>query len=272
MHKSLITPFRSRVLRKIALFLIIAASSCGAPTLGHAAETRSCSLAVAENVTVVAIGEGALLTLKDKRSLRLANILVPTTNSDVARTLSALIANQVVALSYDERATDRHRNLVAHLFVGAGKTWVQGSLIEKGLARVHSWPDTRRCVPPLLELERAARAARRGIWAQARYRVRRADELAQDVGTFQIFEGLVQKVSVGRQRAYLNFGENYRTDVTVTIAKRDLRRFTTGGIDPASWQGKPIRVRGWISLLNGPEIEVSHPEQIEMLEPAPARK
>ncbi len=271
MHKSLITPFRSRVLRKFSHFLIVAAGSGAAPTLGQAAEMRGCSLAVAENVTVVAIREGALLTLKDQRSLRLANILLPDTNSDVARVLSALIANTDVALSYDERATDRHRRLVAHLFVGAGKTWVQASLIEQGLARVHSWPDTRRCVPPLLELERAARAARRGIWADARYGVRRADELAQDVGTFQILEGLVQKVSVGRQRTYLNFGENYRTDVTVTISKRDLRRFTSGGIDPASWQGKTIRVRGWVSLLNGPEIEVSHPEQIEMLEPASPR-
>ncbi len=94
-------------------------------------------MAVAENVTVIAIREGALLTLEDQRSLRLANILVPDTNSDVARVLSALIANTDVALSYDERATDRHRRLVAHLFVGARKTWVQASLIEQGLARAN---------------------------------------------------------------------------------------------------------------------------------------
>ena len=30
-------------------------------------------------------------------------------------------------------------------------------------------------------------------------------------------------------------------------------------------EGKRIRVRGWLRSWNGPQIEASHPEQIELL-------
>ena len=58
---------------------------------------------------------------------------------------------------------------------------------------------------------------------------------------------------------------DYRSDFTLTIARRDLKRFAAAGIEPASWKDKKIRVRGWLSLLNGPEIELTHPEQVEVI-------
>ena len=71
--------------------------------------------------------------------------------------------------------------------------------------------------------------------------------------------------SVRAGRAYLNFGRDWRTDFTVTIAPEDLKAFRAANIDPASYAGKRVRVRGWIERMNGFEIEAAVPEAIEIL-------
>ena len=45
-----------------------------------------------------------------------------------------------------------------------------------------------------------------------------------------------------------------------------MRTFRRAGVDPTSLEGRRVRVRGWLQSLNGPMIEVTHPEQIEVLE------
>jgi hypothetical protein len=178
--------------------------------------------------------------------------------------LAKLLAGKTVDLAYADRGTDRHGDLLAYVFVGEGL--LQSRLIGDGLARAYSRSDTRRCAVPLLKREAEARTAKRGIWADAFYRIRNADELGGDIGTFQVVESKVVSVKVGRERTFLNFGPDYRTDFTVTISARDMKRLAKDGIDPASWNGKTVRVRGWLSLLNGPEIELTHAEQIELLD------
>jgi hypothetical protein len=36
-------------------------------------------------------------------------------------------------------------------------------------------------------------------------------------------------------------------------------------LDVASLTGKTIRCRGWLDLYDGPRIDITHPEQIEVL-------
>ena len=69
-----------------------------------------------------------------------------------------------------------------------------------------------------------------------------------------------------RGRGYLNFGENWREDFTVSIAPRDRRRFEAAGIAVEDYEGRLVRVRGWVDSFNGPMIEATHPEQIEVLD------
>ena len=45
-----------------------------------------------------------------------------------------------------------------------------------------------------------------------------------------------------------------------------LERPGREGFDLAAYDGRRVRVRGWLKSLNGPMIEVTHPEQIEVLE------
>lgn len=65
---------------------------------------------------------------------------------------------------------------------------------------------------------------------------------------------------------YLNFGADWRTDFTITIAARDLKLFEQAGLDLFALEGRTVRVRGWLDSYNGPAIEADHPEQIEVLD------
>jgi micrococcal nuclease len=44
-----------------------------------------------------------------------------------------------------------------------------------------------------------------------------------------------------------------------------MAAFTAAGIDLTVRAGKRLRVRGWVMWRNGPMIEATHPEQIELL-------
>jgi hypothetical protein len=144
--------------------------------------------------------------------------------------------------------------------------WLQGEMLSLGLARVYSFRDNRALVADMLALERAAREARLGIWGDPFYRVRDArfpERIPRD--SFELVEGRVQAVAVVRGRTYINFGEDWRTDFTATFGAREGRVFKREDYDVAALEGRRIRVRGWIMSRNGPMIELTHPDQIEVL-------
>jgi micrococcal nuclease len=51
----------------------------------------------------------------------------------------------------------------------------------------------------------------------------------------------------------------------VVIDAAALKLFAETGLDPLTLDGALIRVRGWVDDRDGPRIEVTHPEQIEVL-------
>ena len=146
--------------------------------------------------------------------------------------------------------------------------WLQQELIGQGLARVYSFPDNRACVSELLASEADARAKRLGVWGSPAYRIESADELdrlGRLTQTYQLVEGTVLSVGQGAGRVYLNFARDWRRDFTVSVERKDVGAFTAAGIDLKALAGKRLRVRGWVMWRNGPMIEATHPEQIELL-------
>jgi len=159
-------------------------------------------------------------------------------------------------------APDRYGRIIAQVWLEDG-SWLNGALVDQGLARVETTTDQRRCAGDALARELGAREAGRGMWRLSAYEIRRAEESAAFTNDFQIVEGLIVSASEIRGRIYLNFGEDWRTVFTVTIAPSDVRRFAVSGLDPLSWAGQQLRVRGWLEWYNGPQIEASHPEHFE---------
>lgn len=177
--------------------------------------------------------------------------------------LARLALGKTLTLSYGGKRSDRHRRLLAHLF--AGKVWIQGELLRSGMARMYSFPDNRARIKDMLTLERSARTSRRGIWANRFYAIRDIAETGRHIGTFQLIEGRVLNATIVRGRAYLNFGKDWRSDFTITISPRWMRRRWGKGPAIGDYVNRRVRVRGWLKSYNGPMIDATHPEQIELL-------
>jgi hypothetical protein len=116
--------------------------------------------------------------------------------NEAKRRLMDWAVGQKVGLAYGERGVDRHGDVVAHVYLSDG-TWLQSRLADEGLARVQTRADMRACATLLLAAEQAARTAKRGIWNEPFYRVRTADDLDADIGSFQIVEGKVRELRRG---------------------------------------------------------------------------
>jgi micrococcal nuclease len=141
------------------------------------------------------------------------------------------------------------------------------------LARVYSFPDNRACIAELLARESEARAKRLGVWGSSAYRIQSADDvdrLGRLTQSYQLVEDTVAKVGEGGGRNYLNFGNDWRSDFTVSVERKDVPKFTAANLDLKRLGGKRIRARGWIEWRNGPMIAATHPEQLELLPDAPA--
>ncbi len=235
-----------------------------------------CKLEIVEHAKVAEVIDGDTVRLEDGREVRLVGMQAPKfvlgrktfgdrpLASDSKSALEKLVQGQTVGLGYGGLEIDRNGRALAQLYDGTG-AWIQGAMISSGMARVYTWSDNRSCAAELLAREGQARSAQRGIWASPYYRIRKPTELESAIDTFQLVEGRVLSAADVRGRLFLNFGLDYRTDFTVTIAPQDMKFFRSVGLDPHTLESKTIRVRGWISLQNGPEIEVTHPEQIEIL-------
>ncbi len=223
---------------------------------------------------VAAVEDGQTLTLADGRQVRLVNILAPLDSepfaADARKSLAGLALDRQIRWSYAGRRMDRYGRLLAYVYDAAaadGAPSLQAELVVAGLARVMGQPDTRDGLAALLALEDEARQARRGLWARGAYRVRSAEaNLWPFLNSIQIVEGTPLKLEHLRDRTYLNFGADYTTDFTLTIAARDRKLF-----DAMPWRledliGRRLRIRGWLELRGGPLIEIAYPEQIEVVE------
>lgn len=180
--------------------------------------------------------------------------------------LSALCAGKRVSLHAGGTDRDRHGRLLAHLLVEESGVWLQGAMLDQGAARVYTFKDNRALAADMLAIENAAREAKRGLWHDAFYRVRQASETdlaaeADKVPGYHLVEGKVLKVGRAGERWFLNFGPDHRTDFTATIAPGDAALFP----DPAAYAGKRLRLRGWIDKRNGAALDLTHPEQVEVL-------
>jgi endonuclease YncB( thermonuclease family) len=233
-------------------------------------------LADGERGRVASIVDGDTLALEGGLEVRLVGIQAPKLPLDrpnfvkwpladeAKAALARLAAGRTLQLKYGGARRDRYGRALAHLYDEDGR-WLQGLLLAEGMARVYSFRDNRALVAEMLALERAARAGRRGIWRHPYYRVLEPEAAADRLDSFQLVEGAVVQAALVKGRLFLNFGPDWRTDFSVNVPAKDVGLFRRAGLDPLGYQGRRVRVRGWIESWNGPMIEATHPEQIEVV-------
>lgn len=206
--------------------------------------------------------DGMSFRASDGRVVKLAGILA--TRPEARAALAAHLAGHLATLA--GTAPDRYGRLRAQVFVDG--VWLQRALVRAGLALAAPDRVSRACAAALLAAENTARTARAGLW-QSTFAVLTVPAVMaaarKTAGHFAIVEGKVVSAAVVHGRAYLNFGADYRTDFTVTIAPDDMRLFRAAHFDPLMLKGRRVRVRGWLALYRGPEISPAVPEAIETL-------
>ena len=229
-----------------------------------------------ETAIVTEVVDGDTIRLDTGAEVRLTGIQAPKLPlgrkgfrtwplaAEAKAALSALSRDRQVRLAYPGQRHDRWGRLLAQMHVG--DVWIQREMLLLGLARVYTFPDNRAHADALYAAERAARAAGRGIWAPDWYRIIDAADAERYIGTFQLVEGTVKSTAIVRGQGYLNFGADWRSDFTVSIAPKHLKLFRAAGVNILNLEDRRLRVRGWLVSRNGAMITLTHPEQIEILE------
>ena len=245
-------------------------------------------LVIGETGKAARVISGNSLVLEDGLRIALAGIQTPKNAwpdkglkawplADEARAkLARLTRGKTLQLYYGGDTRDRYGRALAQVWTldaqGERDIWLQRAMTKAGYARVYPWASHQQDTQKLYTAERAARAAKRGIWDDAKtndyYAVRRPDPnpLAQYVDSVQIVEGIILSAADVRGTIYLNFGSDYKTDFTIAIAKKNRKAFTKQGLDPLTLTGARVRVRGYIELGNGPIIWLNAPQRLEVLD------
>ncbi len=207
---------------------------------------------------------GDVIQLDDGRMVRLRGIKA---EGDTAQSHLQSFINDTT-ITTEGAALDRYGQVLAETYTADGtrKTWLQGAMLQAGDAFVYPPTGSEPHLAEMLKLEGAARKAKRGLWNDSAYAdLSAADPARIPYGQFAFIAGKVVQAERIKNMFYLNFGEDWRQDFTIAIAAHDLRLFKKAGIDPATYEGKTIRVRGWVKRNFGPMITVTHPAQIEIL-------
>jgi micrococcal nuclease len=264
-------PGRGKAKMRI-LWMMAAAVAAGSAAYGAA---PSCAgEAEISGARIMRVERNAALILTDGRALHLEGIRLPDAAEDHApqaiteqafAALNALARGKLLTAYAIWPKEDRYDRVRAQVFAADG-TWLQRALLQKGLARVQIAPDRGECYRELYAAEAEARKAGLGLWADPAYAFRSPGNVAAAAGSFQIVVGRVLSTTAREGRVYLNFGNDWRKDFTVSVAPDDRKTFTRMGVDPLNYQGKLIRVRGMVQMLDGPEMDVGNPKEIELLQ------
>lgn len=248
----------------------------------HAAPggAAACPAGPVEPVQVAEVVSAGELRLADGRSIRLAQVLIePATAGETAARLAAAAHGAVsgavaqaggrIGIRTLAARPDRHGRIPANVETpGRRGGWLQGQLVDLGLAQVSALLDDPECIGDLLRREAAARSERRGLWSTEIGTIWQAGKpgaLAARTGHFAIVEGRIVSVGQRPRRTYLNFGANWAEDFTVLIDTDDLPRLKAGGLVVGELEGQWVRVRGWIRDDRGPAIQMTHPGQLDVV-------
>jgi endonuclease YncB( thermonuclease family) len=209
----------------------------------------------------VTAASGGVLEIGGER-VRLAGVeLAPETDE----ALRDWAVGREAELLYGGARRDAYGRTLAQVRLTEGRVWVQGRLLDAGLARVRTWSDNRALAGEMLRREARARVAGRGAWAGEGWRVLTADEAERARG-FALVEGRVRRVEQRGRSLYLDFGADPRDDFSVRVPAEALEAFAAAGVAADALGGRLVRVRGAVRESRyGPVMTVDHPEAVELL-------
>lgn len=270
-----------------------------APTLSPIISTISIpkdirkTLKSGERGVVARVIDGDSLVLESGLKVSLANIQTPKMAwpdrgldawplADAARDyVQSLCLDQTVQLYYSGDQRDRYGRAIAQVELVSDDAdedsiWLQHAVVAQGLARVYPWRSHAVDMKAMFEGQLMAQTQKKGIWNEVKtngfYKIRDANpsRLMADVESVQIVSGKIVKTAIVRGTAYLNFGDDYKTDFTIAIAKpqvKKLKKYLLAyDLEFEELAGKTVQIMGWIEDQNGPIIWLSDPRRLQIIQ------
>lgn len=228
--------------------------------------------AAARGANALSVEGPSGLQLDDGRTAKLLGYVVPgdlsptpTERSRVAAVrarLSELLAHKIVLEPLGEDRLGRLEvlartedgRLVPELILEEGLAWAWPDGVDAAIARV------------LLAAEARARAARRGLWADAELGEQDARGIAPEPIRFVVAVGTVVRSGQSARFLYLDLGPERRRDLVVRVPAAALPAFRRMGLRAERLLGRRLRVRGWLFPAPGPTIEIDDPLSLEVVE------
>lgn len=238
------------------------------------------SIQTAQAEFVKYVYDGDTFKTTNGKSIRLLNINTPETAKRNQKSepfsikakdaLKKLIDKKEVKLVYDEEKKDKYKRFLAYVYLKDG-TFVNKEMISQGLAHLYTFPKNVSKSEELKKAENISRKQNLGIWSHKRWKIQNANDISKlekfRFGKFQIFEGKVKECRTIKNRTYLNFADNWRTDFSVEIKEKFYSYFEKENINPKSFYcNKNLRIRGILIPVNGALISVTHPQQLDIME------
>jgi endonuclease YncB( thermonuclease family) len=222
--------------------------------------------AQAETAHVRHVLDGDSFILADGRQVRLIGVNAPELGRDGAsgqplakqarNRLSRLIKGQALTLSHGRERQDHYGRWLAHARLPDGAS-VEEILLREGLAWAIAIPPNVDQLDSLLKAENEARAAGRGVWGEAAYAPKPANDLtAKDTG-FRFIEGTIQRRARGRQVIYFDLAPR----VALVVPHKEWKKYFEG--KSTNWVGRTVVARGWLTESKGRlHLRVPHPAML----------
>ena len=234
------------------------------------ARIASCVRTQSDDV-IKAVSARGELTLASGRIIRLLDIRLPS-DGDEARPLAWLqsLVGRGVRVAVIAARADRWGRSAGDVAVleEPAPIDIAELLVDEGFAMVDAGDRPLLCRPELLAQEQRARTRRRGLWASGRHGPVAAADLTRLrplIGQFALVEGVVRSVGERRERTYLNFGRDWKQDLTITIPKRTWAIMRERGLSAEALKGRRVRARGVLEEWQGVAVEITAADMLEVL-------
>ena len=110
-----------------------------------------------------------------------------------------------------------------------------------------------------------------GLWKDPQYQVWTSALLTNNLPSlkhdFIVACGMVTQVKEIKNKIFINFGEDWQTDVTVVLAAMQSKETYLDYFK--AFEGKTVIFRGWLEEYKGPYIPIYHSSHMHPVEACP---
>ncbi|KPK40560.1 MAG: hypothetical protein AMJ69_01850 [Gammaproteobacteria bacterium SG8_47] len=263
--------YRQRALQWSALCVWVLVSLAAV-----AGQDQACSVSGYDAVVRVEhVFDGDTVRLEDGRKLRLMGINTPELHppgyaqraNAAAEPLAERARDALAELLGESRRLhlvlgtereDRYGRLLAHAYLPDGGN-VAGRLLASGLGFAIVVPPNTNLADCYVRSEQLARGSKRGVWGEDYFAPVPATEITASTAGFRLISATIQSVSRRGDTTWLKLSNV----LSLRIRDADLAYFQ--GIDLASWRGREVLARGWLTPRGGRvSVRIRHPSALEL--------